>query len=174
MIPKLDARAALTRGALFLAMALVFQSLRLLIPLPPIIGMFLIGSLVNATLALAARYAGLSPAALMAALLPAVGFLQGQLAIFPLVPVAAAGNLVVVFFAARLWNSPLLWCAPPMKALVLYGGCLLLVRLLELAPGVASVALTVMSWPQLITAALGLFAARQICARVAKAARKGA
>lgn len=157
----------LVRGALLFALALLFQGIRLIVPLPPMVGMFVIGSLVNATLVLAVRYTGLLPALVMANLLPLVAFMQGQLVLFLLVPVVAAGNLILVLFCHYFWNQYSIMIVPPMKALTLYIGCFFMIKVFAIAAPLADMISLLMSWPQLVTGALGIFLARQMEKRIA-------
>lgn len=60
----------LVRGAMLIALTVVLQSLRLVTPLPPLVSMFFIGTLVNMMLAVTVRLAGLKPALISVALLP--------------------------------------------------------------------------------------------------------
>lgn len=52
-------RVVLARGALLLALTLVFQSLRFLIPVPVFLSTFLIGTLVNMCLLVAVEEVGM-------------------------------------------------------------------------------------------------------------------
>lgn len=58
------------RGAMLLAVGLVLQALRLVIPMPPMWTVFVVGTLVNMVLVLAARTVGLWPSVMIAVLLP--------------------------------------------------------------------------------------------------------
>lgn len=152
----------MVRGALLLAMAICFQGIRLLIPLPPMVGMFLIGSLVNMTLIVAVKNAGMMSALLMSCLLPIVAFFQGQLAIPIVVPVVALGNIVLVLCCQQFWHNKLLWLAPLLKTAVLYIGTFLVLKCFVIPAPVATMILFVMSWPQIMTAVIGLILARQL------------
>ncbi len=152
----------MVRGALLLAMAICFQGIRLIIPLPPMVGMFLIGSLVNMTLIVAVKYAGMMPALLMSCLLPIIAFFQGQLAIPIVVPVVALGNIVLVLCCQLFWHKKLLWLTPLFKTAVLYVGTFLILKCFVIPVSVATMILFIMSWPQVITAIIGLILARQL------------
>ncbi|MDF2565079.1 MAG: hypothetical protein K0Q53_1474 [Massilibacillus sp.] len=152
----------MVRGALLLAMAICFQGIRLIVPLPPMVGMFLIGSLVNMTLIVAVKYAGMMPALLMSCLLPIIAFFQGQLAIPIVVPVVALGNIVLVLCCQLFWHKKLLWLMPLFKTAVLYVGTFLILKCFVIPVPVAAMILLVMSWPQVITAIIGLILARQL------------
>lgn len=164
---KNNARTMLVRGALLLALALLFQGLRLIVPLPPLVGLFIIGSLVNATLVLAVRYTGVLPSLLMGALLPIVAFMQGQLALFLLVPVVAAGNMILVLLCHYFWNQYSVVVVPLMKGLTLYVGCFIVIELFAIAPPIANMILLMLSWPQLVTGVMGILLARQLIKRIA-------
>ena len=79
--------------AMFLALAFLLQSLRLLMPMiPGPVNMFLIGSLLNMVMALAIWRTRTRWAAIIGVLLPIGAFFQGQLPVAPMIPVVAAGN----------------------------------------------------------------------------------
>ena len=80
------------RGAMLLAVGLVLQALRLVIPMPPMWTVFVVGTLVNMVLVLAARTVGLWPSVMIAVLLPVMAYFQGQLPLPFLIPVVAGGN----------------------------------------------------------------------------------
>lgn len=152
----------MVRGALLLAMAICFQGIRLLIPLPPMVGMFVIGSLVNMTLIVGVKYAGTMPALLMSCLLPIIAFFQGQLAVPIVVPVVALGNIMLVLCCQQFWHNKLLWLTPLLKTAVLYVGTFLVLKCFVIPAPVATMIVFVMSWPQVITATIGLILARQL------------
>ena len=81
----------LARGALLLALGVMFQQLRLLIPLPEPMMTFIIGSLVNTCLALSSVYTSRLLAWVVCVALACIAFLQGHI-IGALVPVIALGN----------------------------------------------------------------------------------
>lgn len=74
------------RGAMLLAVGLVLQALRLVIPMPPMWTVFVVGTLVNMVLVLAARTVGLWPSVMIAVLLPVMAYFQGQLPLPFLIP----------------------------------------------------------------------------------------
>ncbi len=80
--------------ALFLALAVLLQGLRLFLPMiPGPVQMFFIGSLLNAVMAAAVWETRTRWALVIGAALPVGAFLQGQLPLLPLVPVVALGNM---------------------------------------------------------------------------------
>ena len=81
-------------AAFFLAIAVLLQSLRLLMPMiPGPVNMFLIGSLVNMTLVMAVVYTGKVQLAALGLLLPCIAFFQGALPLVLMIPVVGIGNL---------------------------------------------------------------------------------
>lgn len=164
---KNNQRKLLVRGALLLAAAICFQSLRLIFPLPPMAGMFIIGSLVNMTLVVAVRSAGFMPALLISFLSPIIGFFQGQLAIPVFIPVVVLGNIVLIFFCQQFWHRKFLWLAPIFKTVMLYAGTMVVLQCFAIPEKVTQVILFMMSWPQIITGIIGLMLARQLLKRLA-------
>ena len=155
------------RIALLLAIALLFQSIRLLMPMiPGPVNMFLIGSLLNAVMVLAAWHTGSRWAAVIGLLLPVGAFLQGQLPLVLMLPVVAAGNVIYMLVAAHWQHSRAVYLTPVIKAIVLYAGTVAVIRLVDLPPQVAAVLLFMMSWPQLVTGTLGIILARRILCRL--------
>ena len=155
------------RIALLLAIALLFQSIRLLMPMiPGPVNMFLIGSLLNAVMVLAAWHTGSRWAAVIGLLLPVGAFLQGQLPLVLMLPVVAAGNVIYMLGAAHWQHSRAVYLTPVIKAIVLYAGTVAVIRLVDLPPQVAAVLLFMMSWPQLVTGTLGIILARRILCRL--------
>ena len=146
----------MTRAALLLALAVVFQSLRLFIPVPLPVNMFLIGSLVNACLILAAWETKLSYAVGLACITPWIAYLQGQLPFLPFVFPVALGNSL--FAAWHYWKKGGIWNAffgAGIKMCALYGGFCLLFSVVHFPGAVQAVILFAMSWPQLVTGILG-------------------
>jgi hypothetical protein len=150
----------LARGALLLALAIVVQQLRLILPLPTLITTLLIGTIVNATLALAARFAGLFTAVVMCLALPIIAFLQGHLPLVFLIPIVFIGNFILVVLCNKFWRKPIFIIAPIAKASVMYLGAVLLFKSFAINAPLAKVILVTMSWPQLVTAFLGILLAR--------------
>ena len=97
--------AWIARTAVLLGLALLFQSLRIILPVmaavnlgPFNLSVLIIGSLVNLTLCVAAGYVGFWSGAAISVLTPVVAFFQGHIpaALPVLIPVVAAGNLAIV------------------------------------------------------------------------------
>ncbi len=149
-----------------MAVAVLLQSLRLLLPLPPLAGAFIIGTLVNMKLALTMEINGFLTAWLLACLLPFFAYLQGQLPFPFLIPVVMLGNIAFVYLLGqckRAWPRVLL---PPLGKAVLM--CVFTYILLGLfgidGPIMRRMILFSMSVPQFATGVLGVLAADKIYA----------
>ncbi|MDD4321334.1 MAG: hypothetical protein PHH31_07335 [Acidaminococcaceae bacterium] len=156
----------LVRGALLLALAVVAQQLRLVLPLPTLVTSLVIGTIVNATLVLAVRYTGLSTAVVMCAALPVIAFLQGHLPLVLLIPIVFIGNFVLVVFCNKFWRKHIFIIAPIAKASVMYLSALLLFRSLAINTALAKVFLIAMGWPQFVTAVLGILLAKYLMQKI--------
>ena len=159
----------LARAALILALAVLFQSLRFLLPVPPIFSTFIIGTLVNACLLIAVEAAGWWAAIFIAVVAPVVAWFQ-QLLPVPLLilPVAAANTAYILIYGAlltkRRWSG--LALAALAKTFLLYGSAHLLLMQLAIPSNIAAGVLFVMSWPQLFTALAGGILAYQVARRL--------
>jgi hypothetical protein len=138
--------------ALLLAVSMVAPLLRL--------PQLYTGSIVNATLLVAAVVLGPRAAVTLGLLPSTFALMSGQLPVrlAPLVPLIVTGNalLVVVFHWIRQWG----WWAAVVAAAVakfcwLFGTTSLLSAAIGLAGPAATLALTLMGWPQLLTALSG-------------------
>ena len=138
------------RGAMLLAVGLVLQALRLVIPMPPMWTVFVVGTLVNMVLVLAARTVGLWPSVMIAVLLPVV----------------AVGNLVMVYLCARFWGKGIIIAAPLFKTFILYCSSLFVLWLVAVPEKLALFILFIMGWPQMITGILGLVLAYKLHKRI--------
>ena len=74
-----------TRTGLILAVTLILQGLRLVIPIPPQVSMFVVGSLVNACLIVAVLLIGRRAGLVVAACTPVFAWFEGMLPFFPFV-----------------------------------------------------------------------------------------
>ena len=147
------------RAALLLALTLVFQSLRFIIPVPAVMSTFLIGTLVNASLLITLRSVGFFPALAIAWVTPLVAWLQ-QLLPLPvfIVPVALGNSLYVWLFyrLSRNVSEPVaVGAAATGKAVFFYVSFVWLLGWIELPPMISRGILFVMSWPQLVTGLAG-------------------
>lgn len=147
----------ITRAALLLALTLVFQSLRLMIPIPPLVSTFIIGSLVNTCLLLALTTSGKGPALVIAVVAPVVAYLQQLLPLPVFILPIAGGNILFVYLFALL--SKQRWAAiisaAGAKTLFLYYSFLYLLDFIMIPSKIAAGLLFVMSWPQFITGVIG-------------------
>lgn len=149
--------------AMFLAVAFVFQSIRLIMPMiPGPVNMFLIGSLLNTVMVLSILCTGSPWAAVIGILLPLGAFMQGQLPVVLMIPVVALGNAVYILLAGKFKQSKLVYISPLVKAVLLYGGTWLVVNTIGLPAPVRGMILFMMSWPQIVTGAIGLFLANKV------------
>lgn len=110
-------RNDLTRGAMILALAVIVQQLRILIPMPSLIWGLIIGPLINSLMLLSTRYVkSVYIVICIASLLPLIAYFQGHLAFIGLVPVVLIGNLIYVFWGMKSWDSPLVFLGTIFKA----------------------------------------------------------
>ena len=152
----------LVRAALLLAIALLSQQLRFILPLPKILDTLVIGTLVNATLVLTAHYTDLFLAAITTIALPIVAFLQGHLPIPMLIPVVFFGNFVFMIMCYFIRNKSIILIGPLLKTLTIYGSALWVLNILKLPQEKISALVLTLSWPQLVTGILGIILAGTI------------
>lgn len=149
--------------AMFLAIALLFQSIRLMIPMiPGTVNMFLIGSLLNTVMVLSIWCTGSRWAASIGVLLPLGAFMQGQLPVVLMIPVVAIGNAVYILLSGKWQASRLVYFTSFVKASILYAGTLLAVDIMDLPAPVSGMMLFMMSWPQVVTGTIGLLVAKRV------------
>lgn len=152
----------LTRTAMLLALTVLFQSLRVIIPfMPANISQYIIGSLVNLCLIVAAVTVGIKGGAIIAMLAPIIAFLQGFTPFLVLVIPIALGNLVLVIIVALLFNANIflaLIIGAVAKFVTMYLGVVRIALpffLPSVPPKVQAVLSIQFSWPQLLTASIG-------------------
>lgn len=161
----------LARAALLLALTLVFQSLRLVIPLPPFFTTFIIGSLVNACLLIALETAGFGAATAIAVVAPVVAYLQGLLFLPVFIPPVALGNLLyILLFRAGLarGRAVAIGLSAAGKAAFLFAAFAWLLTLISVPANLAAGLMFAMSWPQLVTTVAGGILATIVRRRIAK------
>ena len=93
---------AMVRGALLIALALVLQSIRIVLPMPQLLSTFVIGTLVHMMMILTLKVVGLPTAFLLGLLLPMSAYLQGQILLPFLIPVVWVGNLLFIFLILNI------------------------------------------------------------------------
>ena len=152
----------LARGSVLLTMAIVAQEIRLFLPLPPLLSIIVIGTMLNAIMVMAVRYASLTSAIIISAVLPLFAFMQGHVIIPLMIPVIFLGNFVLVLVCDKFWGKGIIIIAPVLKTVSLYMLSRVLLSMLGLQNKVVDAILLGMGWPQLITAILGIILAMQL------------
>ena len=152
----------LARGSVLLTMAIVAQEIRLFLPLPPLLSIIVIGTMLNAIMVIAVRYASLTSAIIISAVLPLFAFMQGHVIIPLMIPVIFLGNLVLVLVCDKFGGKGIIILAPVLKTVTLYMLSRVLLSMLGLQNKVVDAILLGMGWPQLITAILGIILAMQL------------
>lgn len=167
---KLMNNRLLVQGALLIATAAVLQSLRLILPLPPVLSTFIIGSLVNMMLVITGRMAGMAAACVLTFLLPVLAYMQGQLALPFLIPVVIAGNLLYVWLTRRSTGKFVDYLLAPLgKTAVMIGAAKLVLVFLQVPAGpLTKNILFAMSVPQFITGIAGIVLAKKIMNKLKK------
>ena len=154
----------LVLGALLVALAIILQASRLVLPLPPLLTTFIIGTLVNMMLVLCVRLNGFTSAAILSVLLPVFAYVQGQLLLPLLIPVVALGNILFAYAVIKLGKRVLAYLVPPvLKAVSMCASAYVVIAVL----GIESVAiqkgiLFAMSVPQLVTGFTGIVCAEEV------------
>ncbi|WP_312423630.1 hypothetical protein [Anaerospora hongkongensis] len=146
------------RAAMLLALMIALQSLRLFVPVPPFISLFIIGSAINACLLIALETTGIKAALLLAVLAPVIAFLQQALPLpVFMVPVAVTNICyVLVYQVIATYNRWLsIGIASLTRMAVLYCSSTWAFAIVDLPDRQASILKTAMSWPQLITGIAG-------------------
>lgn len=143
---------------LMLALTLVFQMLRFFIPMPSQLSIFIIGTLVNATLLVTVVLLGLGSGTIICVAAPMVAFFQGHIAFPWMVPIIAIGNFTIILIY-YLFHSKAKGTAVLLSSFTKFVFLLISTRwfigLLEVPAKPAQVLSYAFSWPQLITALLG-------------------
>lgn len=148
----------ITRAALLLALTLLFQSLRFVIPIPPFLSVFLIGSLVNSCLLIAGERVGIKYALIIGCSAPVVAYFQQLLPLPILIIPVILGNVIyiLIFTIGKKWQR---WIgvslAAVSKFLFMYGAFTWLLTVIAIPTTMAASLMFVMSWPQLVTGILG-------------------
>jgi len=166
-----------TRTAVLLALTVLFQSLRSLIPMPAQVGQYVVGSLVNLSLIVAAVLVGIKGGLIISIAAPVIAYFQGQLPqIMPFMIVAVAlGNAVIVVMVGLMYNKNkyvALISGAVLKFITLYIVVIKIVLPLIYpnAPEQAKALLSVnFSWPQLVTASIGALLSLAVIPIVSKA-----
>lgn len=151
----------ISRTAILLALAVLFQSLRVFMPVPALVDQYVVGSLVNLCLIVAAVIVGIEGGLIVAILTPVIAFLQGVLLNPVMIPFVALGNAVIVILVALLYGKnryAAMAAGALSKFLVLYITVVHVAIPLFMpdAPVQAKKLMSLkFSWPQLVTASIG-------------------
>lgn len=167
----------ITRTAILLALTVLFQSLRSIIPMPPQVAQYVVGSLVNLSLIVAAVLVGIKGGLVISIAAPIIAYFQGQLPqIMPFMIVAVAlGNAAIVVMVGLLYNKNkyvALISGAVLKFITLYIVVIKIVLPLIYpnVPQQAKALLSVnFSWPQLVTASIGALLSLAVIPMVSKA-----
>lgn len=161
----------ITYSALLLALALVFQSLRLIVPLPPVVAPFVVGSLVNACLLIAVTTAGLRGGLLIALATPFAAYIQGQLPLPLFIAPVFVGNALLVccyWLLERKSRFAAIIVAAIMKTVALFIMFSVILAFISLPQKLATALMFTMSWPQLISGVTGGLIAIIVLSRIKK------
>ena len=154
----------LVLGGLLVAIAVILQASRLILPLPPLLTTFIIGTLVNMMLVLCVRLNGFTSAVILSILLPIFAYVQGQLVLPMLIPVVALGNILFTYYVKSFKQGVLTYLVPPvvksvsMCAAAYVVICFLRIESVAMQKGV----LFAMSVPQLVTGFTGVLCAKKM------------
>ena len=154
----------LVLGGLLVAIAVILQASRLILPLPPLLTTFIIGTLVNMMLVLCVRLNGFASAVILSILLPIFAYVQGQLVLPMLIPVVALGNILFVYCVKSFEQGVLAYLVPPaVKAVSMCAAayvviCFLGIKGVAMQKGI----LFAMSVPQLVTGITGVLCAKKM------------
>ncbi|MGI6669251.1 MAG: ECF transporter S component [Acetivibrionales bacterium] len=148
----------ITRTALLLATAIVFQVFGGFIPYHN----FVVGPIVNAVLIIATAIAGLWSGIAISVIAPIVAALTNKAAIAPLIfafsPFIIIGNAIIVV-CFHLFGKKSRVAGVASGALLkfgfLYASISVFTSVVDMKPQVALTLKSLFSWPQLITAAIG-------------------
>lgn len=163
----------LTRSAVLLALLIVFQSLRLIIPIPSFLSIFIIGSLVNTILIIAVLIIDIGPTFTIGVIAPAVAYLQGFLPMPVFIVPIALGNWTIAGAYYVLRRTPVsgIIIGAVGKSLLLYISFYFLLNFITIPEKAAKTILFTMSWPQLITGLCGGFLALAAADKINKGTR---
>lgn len=151
----------LTRSAMLLCLALIFQSIRLIIPMPTFIAVFVIGVLVNAVLVLGCYEVGLKHTLIFSAVLPFVAYMQGQIPIPLFIPLILVGNAVYIVAVYMMRGYSLrIYSAALLKTIVIYGGVILITQFIVLPAALQKTFAITFGVAQIFTGCMGIFLAQ--------------
>lgn len=153
----------LVQASLLIALAVALQAIRLIIPLPPLAGTIIIGSLVNMMLIVTYYTNGLKSAGLLVLLLPIFAYFQGQLLLPILIPIVIFGNYAYVVMVKLLKSSKYIYILPALaKTVCMFFSAKIILSLMNITGPAAAAVLFGMSMPQLVTGIIGVFLAKYL------------
>ena len=154
----------LVLGGLLVAIAVILQASRLILPLPPLLTTFIIGTLVNMMLVLCVRLNGFTSAVILSILLPIFAYVQGQLVLPMLIPVVALGNVLFAYCVKSFNQGVLAYLVPPVvKAVSMCAAAYVVICFLDIeSVAMQKGILFAMSVPQLITGFTGILCAQKM------------
>jgi hypothetical protein len=167
-MPKSDYQN-FVRTALLLALTVMFQSLRLVVPLPFFLSTIIIGTLVNTCLLVAGVINGEKSACTIAVAAPVVAFFQQMLPLPVLTIPVAIGNLLYIWLFLKLMGRKKWQCiviCAISKAMFMYGAVAAMLLMVNLPPKVSAGLMFAMSWPQFVTAAIGVALTLEVSKRI--------
>lgn len=157
----------IAQGALLIGIAVVLQSLRLILPLPLQVSTFIIGTLIHMILTLTVKLNGLTTAIVLSCVLPMFAYAQGQLMLPILIPIVVLGNIIFVILLKKFNQSWQQFLVPIAKALVMGISAHILINFVQLPkPQLAKILLFAMTVPQIITGIAGILLANRIKKRL--------
>jgi len=164
---KISSARFITTTAMLLALTIVFQMLRVIIPfiavplIPGIISLdqLLVGTLVNLCLIVAAATAGIWSGVIISVIAPLVAFAQGHVPLVWMVPFVMIGNALLVVFYGLLKNKSQVLgfvLGSVAKTAFLWIGIIFVgISLFHAPEKMVTVLSVAFSWSQLITAIIG-------------------
>ena len=160
---------SLVRTALLLALTIIFQSLRLVIPLPFFLSIFIIGSMVNSCLLVAGIINGRNSAFFIAALAPIIAFFQQMLPLPIFIVPVALGNMLYIWLFLNLIDRRKWQCISICaigKAVFMFSAFSGLMLMKDIPTKLAHPINFKMSRPQLVAAAEGGDKAQELAQRL--------
>lgn len=153
----------MTRTGLILAVTLILQGLRLVIPIPPQVSMFVVGSWSMPASSWPSSPSAAGPAWSSPPVRPSLPGSKGCCPFSFVFPVALGNSFYV--WAAWRWQRYGLpaFCGGALgKAAILYGSFYLLFACIAFPPAVRHMLLFAMSWPQVVTGVIGAVIGREV------------
>lgn len=148
----------MVKGALLLALLLIAQSLRLILPIPPFIIIFIIGTFINAIIFTATKTTSLKITLIISIIAPIVAYIQGQLPLIPFIPLVALGNITFAIAVYITQNKNIMisaLIAAICKTTLLISGLHFIIQAIKLPQPIITAMSFALGWPQIITATAG-------------------